>query len=303
MTNFDTVRAFIESVHTGEWTGPINREEALSELERMAGEPYGTVTVVRNPGRPVMHWFYRWPEPPYLDNAAECHTVYAAPPAQQPQYEAGDMASAAAQGFRDGVASVAQQPQAEPLTDEQRLGWFAWRVKDLEQKLTQALKQPQAEAVPCGGRDYCGRFPFCGCGDSDPLPERDTTKPAEQQGLFRKFVVRRTDGSDEPGGKHDGCEYFVLDVTHDKHARAALAAYAASVEETHQQLAADMRVRYQLAPPQQAEAVPCDVRANFEKARADGAFSPALDCCPTWYATDLRFEGWSAAIAAQGEKP
>lgn len=30
------------------------------------------------------------------------------------QYEAGDMASAAAQGFRDGVASVAQQPQAEP---------------------------------------------------------------------------------------------------------------------------------------------------------------------------------------------
>lgn len=35
--------------------------------------------------------------------------VYAAPPAQQPQYEAGDIASASAQGFRDGVASVTQQ--------------------------------------------------------------------------------------------------------------------------------------------------------------------------------------------------
>ncbi len=114
----------------------------------------------------------------------------------------------------------------------------------------------QAEAVPCGNRDHCGRFPFCGCGDSDSLPERDTNKTAEQQGLFRKFVVRRTDGSDSPGGKHDGCEYFVLDVDHDKHAKTALAAYAASVEETHPQLAADMRGRYQLAAPQQAEAVP-----------------------------------------------
>lgn len=34
------------------------------------------------------------------------------PPAQQPQYEAGDIASAAAQGFRDGVASVTGQDPA-----------------------------------------------------------------------------------------------------------------------------------------------------------------------------------------------
>ena len=52
----------------------------------------------------------------------------------------------------------------------------------------------------------------------------------------------------------------------------------------------------------QAGQVPSDVRADFERARADGAFSPAADCCPTWYATELRFEGWSAAIAAQGAK-
>ena len=43
-------------------------------------EPYGQVTVVRNPGCAEQHWFYRWPEPPYLDNAAECHTVYTTPP-------------------------------------------------------------------------------------------------------------------------------------------------------------------------------------------------------------------------------
>jgi hypothetical protein len=77
--------------------------------------------------------------------------------------------------------------------------------------------------------------------------ERDTTKPAEQQGLFRKFDVRRTDGSDAPGGKHHGCEYFVLDVRHDPHAKAALAAYAEAVRATHPLLADDMIARYGLA--------------------------------------------------------
>jgi hypothetical protein len=37
-------------------------------------------------------------------------------------------------------------------------------------------------------------------------------------------------GSSVPGGKHDGCEYFVLDVTHDPRALVALAAYAESCE-------------------------------------------------------------------------
>jgi hypothetical protein len=102
---------------------------------------------------------------------------------------------------------------------------------------------------PCGGRVPCSRFPFCGCGGPDPLPERDTSKPAEAQGLFRKFDVRRTDGSDKPGGKHAGCEYFVLDVDHDPHARAALTAYAEAVKATHPMLAADMRERYGLGAP------------------------------------------------------
>ena len=72
------------------------------------------------------------------------------------------------------------------------------------------------------------------------LPERDLSKPAEQQGLFRKFDVRRTDGSDQPGGKHHGCRYYVLDLTHDQHAPAAMRAYAAACASTHPQLAADI---------------------------------------------------------------
>ena len=49
-------------------------------------EPYGQVTVVKRPGCVDQHWFYRWPEPPYLDNAAECHTLYTTPPAAQRQW-------------------------------------------------------------------------------------------------------------------------------------------------------------------------------------------------------------------------
>lgn len=44
-------------------------------------------------------------------------------------------------------------------------------------------------------------------------------------GLIGKFIVRRTDGSDTAGGRHEGCDYFVLDLTHDPLAFPALAAY------------------------------------------------------------------------------
>lgn len=55
---------------------------------------------------------------------------------------------------------------------------------------------------------------------------------ADLRGLHDKFVVRRRDGRDTPGAKHDGCEYFVLDLTHDPAAWHALAAYAKAVEQT-----------------------------------------------------------------------
>jgi hypothetical protein len=60
-------------------------------------------------------------------------------------------------------------------------------------------------------------------------------------GLYNKFIVRRTDGKDAPGQKHDGCYYFVLDTTHDPHAKAALRAYADSCESEYPLLAADVR--------------------------------------------------------------
>ena len=79
------------------------------------------------------------------------------------------------------------------------------------------------------------------------LPEHDASKSKNDQGLYRKFEVNRTDGSDAPGGKHHGCEYFVLDITHDKFAAPALLAYADACESEYPELATDLRERYKLA--------------------------------------------------------
>jgi hypothetical protein len=62
------------------------------------------------------------------------------------------------------------------------------------------------------------------------------------RGIYHKFDVQRTDGSSDPGGKHDGCFYFVLDLDHDPHAKAALQAYANSCRAEYPKLADDLNV-------------------------------------------------------------
>ena len=61
------------------------------------------------------------------------------------------------------------------------------------------------------------------------------------RGIYNKFQVTRTDGSSNPGGKHHGCFYFVLDIDHDPHAIPALEAYAASCAADYPLLALDIR--------------------------------------------------------------
>ena len=104
----------------------------------------------------------------WIDNCPHCGKPRSAPPAQQPQYEAGDMASAHNDGFRAGAASVAQQQQARPDFNDEWTGYlkdgetpferFLRERKDLNAltKLYQRAleenerlkdQQPQAEAV------------------------------------------------------------------------------------------------------------------------------------------------------------
>lgn len=60
------------------------------------------------------------------------------------------------------------------------------------------------------------------------------------RGMYGKFRVERTDGRSVPGQRHHDCQYFVLDIDHDPHAKAALKAYADSCRAEHVLLAQDL---------------------------------------------------------------
>lgn len=61
----------------------------------------------------------------------------------------------------------------------------------------------------------------------------------QQQGVYRKYRVTRIGGTP---GKHDGCEYFVLDWMHDKFAVPAIRAYADACVKEFPLLAEQLRV-------------------------------------------------------------
>ena len=59
-------------------------------------------------------------------------------------------------------------------------------------------------------------------------------------GLQDKYRVERHDGRDAPGHKHAQCFMFVLDVTHDPAATAALSAYCDAAVTQRPQLVLDL---------------------------------------------------------------
>lgn len=63
---------------------------------------------------------------------------------------------------------------------------------------------------------------------------------AAEKGLFDKYYIRRTDEQDAPGCRHDNCELFVMDITHDIHAQDAMLFYARQVAAIKPQLALDI---------------------------------------------------------------
>lgn len=82
---------------------------------------------------------------------------------------------------------------------------------------------------------------------------------SDTRGIYRKFNIERTDG--DPTGKHQACNYFVLDLIHDEFAIPALRAYAKACAKKHPQLAKDIRWALQLASGPQGEYFPMSVGA------------------------------------------
>lgn len=65
------------------------------------------------------------------------------------------------------------------------------------------------------------------------------TDTNRRDGLYHKFEVERVDQSP----RHENCDYFVLDLNHDKYARIALAAYALHCADDYPELAKDLQVK------------------------------------------------------------
>lgn len=62
------------------------------------------------------------------------------------------------------------------------------------------------------------------------------------RGVYKKYRVYRLDGSGGDGGKHANCDYFVLDLCHDKHALPAMRAYIQSCRADRPRLAHELEV-------------------------------------------------------------
>ena len=71
--------------------------------------------------------------------------------------------------------------------------------------------------------------------------------PDREKGLYEKYFVERMA---DPEGKHDACDYFVLDLVHDPIARPALVAYVIEARiRGYQKLADDLELCLRLPVP------------------------------------------------------
>ncbi len=110
-------------------------------------------------------------------------------------------------------------------------------------------------------------------------------------GIYHKFNVERTDGTDQPGGKHHGCRYFVLDLDHDKCAKPAMAAYAEACESEYPALAADLRI-------EAGETLTLRARLSEAEARAAKAENVCLQERDEWASKLTKVSEAHNAIAA-----
>jgi hypothetical protein len=65
-------------------------------------------------------------------------------------------------------------------------------------------------------------------------------QPIDDRGYYDKFDVTRTDGASEPGGKHHGDSYLVLDLDHDPVARRLARTAASQYAQLRPRFAAEL---------------------------------------------------------------
>jgi hypothetical protein len=121
-------------------------------------------------------------------------------------------------------------------------------------------------------------------------------------GIYRKYRVERLN---DPDGKHEDCNYFVLDWTHDKFTRPAMSAYAQECEVEYPELAADIRAHLKSYFGSKPVATDKDVCSACGK--VGKIFGEVIDnkdpsithpicghCCAMWDDVDTKDDVWAA---------
>lgn len=99
--------------------------------------------------------------------------------------------------------------------------------------------------------------------------------PDRERGMYPKYQVARLDGGTNPGGKHEKCRKFVLDIDHDPHAVPALFSYATSARaDGYEKLAGELFA--EIKP--YMEQLEAHAKANIMDAiKEDGAYAAMTD--------------------------
>ncbi|HMA19537.1 MAG TPA: hypothetical protein VKO87_01975, partial [Gemmatimonadaceae bacterium] len=168
---------------------------------------------------------------------------------------------AAPRGFvHDGGCSRSCEP-AQPASPSKNIvrglegmrdlkdGWDTYDGKKPTEAAIAAVESMQAVPVSSGGIQLdWGEFQSVEIGpDGKVVEEQEQSaapseaQPDQNRGIYMKYLIERTDGSSAPGGKHERCEYFVLDWEHDKFAVPAARAYADACAREFPELARDLR--------------------------------------------------------------
>lgn len=182
----------------------------------------------------------------------------------------------------DNEAAIDEERAARAVLRDQ-CAMLQRQIEELQAKLERLADAAKPKAthafVPACEEEY---------GRGKPAPETSDAERERCIGLVQKYHVTRVDGASEPGAKHDGCRYFVLDVTHDKYAPAALYAYAAACGDEFPALAADLqaladaqkeRAMYTAAARQRERADAAKAATEAERARCVALvrqFAPAI---------------------------
>jgi len=132
-------------------------------------------------------------------------------------------------GWSSPPEPAAEEGMAELLEEDRNLGDEARRSMDPLLNVSPATMMQRLAA-----QKY-----------AEPAPEEEEKG---QAGLYEKYKIERTDGRSAPGEDHDGCEYFVLDLSHDPFAIGAINAYAAACESECPELARDLLKMLQPEP-------------------------------------------------------